>query len=171
MHKNTRRSTTSATATMTVVTMTHRRTRYSWRRYGLSLAAWHCQRLLSALINWFWRWSVREAHQVLWEQVWYVDNFKWFQRHLSDVLKNFQIGLVFVGVKGIAKMVYKQKKSWEEENKSIQDYKANKCWRYGQEWNIRNIYYQSQIHIHNKNNIENRSQVAILYRIVRSVPF
>lgn len=48
-------------------------------------------------------------------------------RSSPSIVRTSLIGLAFVGVKGIAKMVYKQKKSWEEENKSIQDYKSNKC--------------------------------------------
>lgn len=42
----------------------------------------------------------------------------------SSLIRTTMVGLTFVGVKGIAKMIYRQKKSWEEENKSIQDYKT-----------------------------------------------
>lgn len=40
----------------------------------------------------------------------------------SSILRTSMIGLTFVGVKGIAKLIYRRKKTWEEENKSIQNY-------------------------------------------------
>lgn len=41
---------------------------------------------------------------------------------ISIILRTTTVGLIFVGIKGICKMVYSQKKSWEEENKTIQNY-------------------------------------------------
>lgn len=42
----------------------------------------------------------------------------------SSLWRTAMVGLAFVGIKGISKVVYIHKKLWEEENKSIQDYKS-----------------------------------------------
>lgn len=41
-----------------------------------------------------------------------------------SIVRTTMIGLAFVTVKGFAKMIYRQQKSMDEENKSIQDYKT-----------------------------------------------